>query len=85
MNSIAFIVVNYFSHEKIARLLATIKPQEGIFGIIVDNSANDSEYARLTELANREDIYCIQSNHNGGFSCGTNIGLRAAYSKQMHF
>ena len=73
---IAYVVVNYFSHEKVAKLVSSIEPMDGVSGVIVDNSADDIEYDALKAAVNRSDICCIQSPRNGGFSFGTNIGIR---------
>lgn len=79
MGVIYFVVVNFFSHEKVAELVGTIPPQEGVKGILVDNSADDVEYAALCDaITGRHDIKCIQADRNGGFSYGTNLGIREA-------
>jgi len=85
MRVICFVVVNYFSHAKVARLIASISLHDDICGIIVDNSADDSEFAALSSAVARSDIECVQSELNGGFSYGTNIGLRAAMNRAEAF
>lgn len=85
MHDICFVVVNYFSHQKVLKLLDTIAPLEGIFGIIVDNSADDAEFRALKAAITRPDVECIQSDCNGGFSYGTNIGIRAAMNRAEAF
>lgn len=79
MPKICYVVVNYFSHAKVAELVSTIAPQDGVFGIIVDNSNNDEEFLALTAAITREDIRCIQTERNGGFSYGTNLGIKAGW------
>ena len=85
MHAICFVVVNYFSHEKVARLIASISLHNDICGIIVDNSADDSEFAALSSVVARSDVECVQSERNGGFSYGTNVGLRAAMNRADAF
>ncbi len=44
--------------------------------MIVDNSDDDAEYHALKNAVERADIVSIKSDRNGGFSYGTNIGIR---------
>lgn len=79
MSGICYVIVNYFSHQKIARLLASIPKRPGIHGIIVDNSADDEEFKALQLVVDRADVDCVQAERNGGFASGTNLGLRTAF------
>lgn len=77
MIKLTYVVVNYFSHAKVARLIQSISPCEGLRGIVVDNSQDDDEYASLCAALDRKDVQCMQAERNGGFSYGTNIGINA--------
>lgn len=78
-HKICFVVLSYFSYRKVADLLRSIGPTEAVCGIIVDNSNDDEEYSNLLEVTkHREDVMCIQSDRNGGFSYGTNLGIHRA-------
>lgn len=85
MHAICYVVVNYFSHEKVAKLVASISPRDDIFGIIVDNSADNAEFEALSLAVAREDVECMQTERNGGFSYGTNVGLKAAVDRAKAF
>lgn len=75
MKEICFVVLNYFSHEKVAKLIASMPFKNEVCGVVVDNSANDEEFSALSSSCARGDITFIQSDRNGGFSYGTNIGI----------
>ncbi|MBU0539255.1 MAG: glycosyltransferase [Gammaproteobacteria bacterium] len=85
MQRLCFVVVNYFSHQKVAALIESIAPVDGVFGIIVDNSNDNSEFAALSSIIARDDVECLQSDRNGGFSYGTNLGLKAALKRADAF
>ncbi len=79
LKKICFIVVSYFSHEKVGRLIQSIPIDDHICGVIVDNSVDPDEFKCLEGcVGGRKDIHCISAERNGGFSYGTNIGLRYA-------
>ncbi|KGM41055.1 hypothetical protein JY96_16080 [Aquabacterium sp. NJ1] len=77
MLSIGVVVLNFRSHAKVERLLASIDSFEDICVCIVDNSVDSVELAALHELAHRYPaVEVLDTGRNGGFSFGTNAGIR---------
>ena len=76
---IGIVILNYFSHKKVHNLLATI-PLDKAKLVIVDNSNSIKEFNELIKVK-RSDLEYIKANKNGGFSVGTNIGIKKLKSK----
>lgn len=85
---LSIVVLNYFSHEKIYELVSSINRQDFTGElVIVDNSENNDEYRKLqhcNNLMTRNECKVIQSDSNGGFSYGTNIGIKSISSATTH-
>ena len=85
---LSIVILNYFACDKIADLLASVDKQE--FNgelIVVDNSENDIEFEKLSQLSKlitKNDCKIIQSDKNGGFSYGTNFGINSISAESTH-
>jgi len=81
---LSIIIVNYKTPELCIDCLKSIKMGKGIEVIIVDNASSDGSLELIRdaiELLNSDLISLIDSKHNGGFSAGNNIGIRASKGK----
>lgn len=70
------VILNYkdsIRTEILAKRCANFKIIDKI--VIVDNCSKDGSYERLSHIKN-EKIEVIESNKNGGFSYGNNVGAR---------
>lgn len=77
MVSICVVVLNFRSHEKVERLLASIDSYDDIRVCVVDNSADPAELVALHKLAKGYPaVEVLDTGRNGGFSFGTNAGIR---------
>jgi len=85
---LSIVVLNYHASDKIIDLLSSIVGQK--FNgevIIVDNSESVSELQKLKVCETiLSDNYCkvIGSEMNGGFSFGTNIGIKNVSDETTH-
>ena len=78
MNFLYFIIVNYNSSDLVSRLLNSLKDNSSDYQVvIVNNSAEDREIARLK--SNRTVI--IEAKENLGFGKACNLGLNWIYQR----
>ena len=76
---IDIIIVNYFSFEKVQRLIQSIDLGDPRFRVcIIDNSGNSAEFKRISSIDHR--LIAIDPDCNGGFSVGTNVGIKLSVS-----
>lgn len=76
--TIACVIVNYNDWKRTLSLTDAIKGYNSIAHIIVvDNCSTDDSRARLQEYHNDKFVY-IESDKNGGYGYGNNVGIRAA-------
>lgn len=79
---IAVLVVNYFSAEDTAVLLDSLSVGgrgRGLCVVVVDNSCDDAEWARLAKLNYSKrfaDFSLIRSSENRGYAGGNNLAFR---------
>lgn len=82
MASFAFLILNYNTYNETVCCVKSIEnlkkePEDEIKIVIVDNDSTDQSLNSLRELyKEKEYIYIIHSNYNGGFSSGNNIGYK---------
>ena len=85
MNDTVAIVLNYNSWENTIQEVCSLQ-NEFLFGesniIIVDNCSSDESAKKLIENASGKYVF-IQSDKNGGYAYGNNMGLR--YAKKMGY
>lgn len=83
MDSIAVIILNYITWQETLKAAAAVC---GILGqypheiIVVDNASPNESAAKLREAAHGQFTF-LESDHNGGYAAGNNIGLRYAAGK----
>lgn len=81
MKKTFIVLLNYKNYEDTYACIESIDKcgyfQEGIQVIIVDNFSPDESYQKL-KLIENNFITVLQSEYNGGFSYGNNIGIRYA-------
>lgn len=76
------VVVNYFSHKKVERLMRSVPDRDDVLGVVVDNSDDADEFKRLSEVVSEKaNIRCLRAPSNMGFSCGTNLGIRESFDE----
>ncbi len=75
------VIVNYMNFKETIKFIQ----QENLTSIdkfiIVDNSSSNESYEKLLEIKSNR-IHVIQSNKNGGYAFGNNIGIE--YAKQFN-
>lgn len=77
------IIVNYYCHNYVFKCLQSIEKnncQKKLKVLVVDNSANEVEFAALKEVISEKlnknlDINVIETKNNLGFAGGINYGL----------
>ncbi len=75
-------MVNYNDYENVKKMVDQISSYQLLDSIvIVDNHSTDDSLSKLKNLAN-EKIVVLESEHNGGYGAGLNIGAR--YLKQRY-
>ena len=83
---IAVIIVNYRTPELVIDCLNSLMPELVSLRakvVVVDNDSKDGSYSVLNEAVNsfsdkqKSQVLLLESNFNGGFSAGNNIGIRA--------
>lgn len=80
---VGFVILNYNSWKftsELAKKLSLYKKIDLI--VVVDNRSTDDSYSHLKKL-NSEKINVIQSEKNGGYSYGNNIGAKLCKEKGM--
>lgn len=83
MDKIGIILLNYNSYEDTKECIESLNkityPNYEI--IVVDNKSTDDSYTKLKTVDN---ITLIQSNFNGGFAYGNNIGIKYALDHECN-
>ncbi len=85
---LGIVILNYKAWEETQKCVESVyKTFKGNFKIIiVDNCSPNDSYNKLKDLyKNQEEIICLQASHNGGFSKGNNIGIRACEELGMEY
>lgn len=80
--SIAIIVVNYGSHDLLARNFADapwLESDAQLF--VVDNFTSGAELTSLSELAHNQGWRVVESPTNVGFGAGVDLGVAAAIER----
>lgn len=78
---IIFLILNYKTYEETIKLAKELIAYEN-FGskyglVIVDNASPNESWQELQyALSNKDDVYLLLSEENGGYACGNNVGLR---------
>lgn len=71
-----FVILNYNDYKTVYKLIDNIKKYSILKKIvIVDNKSTDNSFEMLKKLEN-ELISVIQSDKNGGYSYGNNVGIK---------
>lgn len=74
MNNV-IVILNFNDYENTSRLIDRIINYMTIQHIVVvDNCSTDNSYEKLIDY-NSDRIHIIQSDHNGGYSYGNNLGI----------
>lgn len=68
------VIVNYHSSDYVQRCVATFDPAWCHSVVVVDNSADCDELARLTELDVPAPLTVLDAGGNVGFGAGVNLG-----------
>lgn len=69
-------MVNYNDYENIKKMIDQVQSYSLLDQIvIVDNHSTDDSLSKIKKLAN-EKIVVLESDHNGGYGYGLNIGAR---------
>jgi hypothetical protein len=78
VSSVGVVIVNWKRWQLCLDCLSALRKTEGATWhlYLVDNASNDGSSEKLTDLGS--DVTYIQSNINGGWTGGNNIGVRAA-------
>ena len=75
------VILNYNDYETTMKLVDEIRDYNELdYIIIVDNLSTDDSYAKLSEIADSK-IKVINSNKNGGYGYGNNLGVKYAFYK----
>lgn len=90
MVKLSIIILNYNTYDLTSRCIDSFfsyyskKISEKTFEVIVvDNNSMDSDHEFLKKYCKEKGITFIQSNENGGFGKGNNIGAKAASGKYL--
>lgn len=76
--NIALILLNYNDYKTTIKYIEFVKKYTSINNIIVvDNCSTDKSYEKLKSYESKK-ISIIQSNKNGGYAYGNNIGIKYA-------
>lgn len=84
MCDVSVILVNYKNKKLTENCIKSIKSSQSLLNyeiIVVDNDSQDGSYEYL--LSKFPDISVIDSQHNGGFAYGNNVGVRKASGKYL--
>ncbi|WP_149556403.1 glycosyltransferase family 2 protein [Streptococcus cristatus] len=74
-----FVILNYNTWEDTARLARKVATFEHIqYVIIVDNLSSDDSYRQL-KILEGDKVSVYQTQRNGGYSFGNNVGAKIAY------
>lgn len=78
MEKVYIVIVNYNGYKDTLECIKSIEENEKNIDykiIVVDNKSTDESMKKLSVL---KKIYLIESNKNGGFSYGNNLGIKYA-------
>lgn len=87
MVDVSIIYVNYFTFDLLRDSIVSVKEKSDGFTyeiIIVDNSVNDEEFAKLKEFE-KEGAIVIQAPENLGFGKANNLGASKASGRYLYF
>ncbi|MCB5249618.1 MAG: glycosyltransferase family 2 protein [Candidatus Cloacimonadales bacterium] len=82
---IGIVILNYVTYQLTVNLVNSLTDldYDNFFVVIVDNKSPNNSYHELLKFTNSNeylfDIYLIESDKNGGYSYGNNIGAKKAY------
>jgi len=83
--SIWIVILNYNDFESTFNLFNKIKSFNYIDKIIiVDNASTDTSFKSLSNIIHQK-LFLIQSNTNGGYGYGNNLGLRKAIDSNVDY
>lgn len=84
---IAVIILNYNNYEDTVSCVSCFKGHEDQFELyVVDNHSTDDSGMKLQEdFRDTKHIRFIQSEVNGGYAAGNNIGIRAAIKDGLSY
>lgn len=81
MDTVCCVILNYNDAETTIKLLNMIKSYKSLSHIVVvDNCSSDNSIIQLSAFEDNPKIRVIQSNHNGGYGAGNNLGINFAYN-----
>lgn len=86
MIDVSVVLINYKTHELCKNVVASIKEKTSGLSyemIIIDNSNDENEYAKLQALNN--DAFIIDAKGNLGFGGANNLGAKKARGKYLFF
>lgn len=76
---IAVVVLNYNNYADTVECIGLIAGQPNLDIVLVDNcSSNDSGVRLRDRYAGQQGLYFIDSDSNGGYAMGNNLGIRYA-------
>lgn len=85
---LAVVIVNYRTPDMVVGCLSTLLPElKGLHAkvVVVDNNSCDSSADEIVGWLEDNDrlsqVLFVQSEHNGGFAAGNNIGIKAVRAK----
>lgn len=83
-----FVILNYMTKTETEKCVESIDRyvEEQHHIIIVDNASPDGSGEELSAAyENRSDVTVIINEHNLGFACGNNVGIRKATAEQCDY
>jgi GT2 family glycosyltransferase len=78
MIDLGIVIVNWNTQDYLEKCLETVMASQGDFAfkvVVVDNASSDGSTAMVRQRF--PDVVLVESEINGGFSYGNNLGLRA--------
>ena len=82
---VGIIILNYITYDETLKLLEYLKniDYRNFFAIVVDDNSPNESNKILSGVINKKsyfsyEIYFIETNYNGGYSYGNNIGIKKA-------
>lgn len=76
---IAVVVLNYNNYSDTVGCIGLIAGQRDLDIVLVDNCSSDDSGVRLRDrYAGQQGLYFIDSDSNGGYAMGNNLGIRYA-------
>lgn len=82
LNELALVVLNYNSYAMTIKCVDQLLSfSAGFHIVIVDNMSTDESYNKLVEYYDTFNVDVIETNYNGGYSAGNNVGIHFAEKK----